>query len=128
MSPTIQDEVLTLEEAAAYLRLPAETIARQAAQGNIPGRKIEDAWRFLKAAIDDWLRSPDILAIRFQHNGTWTDGESMVNEEERKRSNAALRQFIVSLGYPTGSGNEGIDAELAREYGDNHAMLSQVQR
>jgi hypothetical protein len=34
-------EVLTLEEVAAYLRLPQATIARQAAQGAIPGRQIE---------------------------------------------------------------------------------------
>ena len=36
-------DVLTLEETAAYLRLPPETIAREAAQGHIPGRRIEDA-------------------------------------------------------------------------------------
>jgi hypothetical protein len=31
------------------------------------------------------------------------------------------RQFgNVDLGYPTGSDNESIDADLAREYADNH--------
>jgi Helix-turn-helix domain len=44
-------EVLTLEEVAAYLRLPQDTIARQAAQGAIPGRQIEDTWRFLKLRL-----------------------------------------------------------------------------
>ena len=53
-------DVLTLEEASAYLRLPVEAVLRQALQGNIPGRNIEDNWRFLKTAIDDWLRSPSI--------------------------------------------------------------------
>jgi excisionase family DNA binding protein len=53
-------DVLTLEEASAYLRLPVAVILRQASQGNIPGRKIEDNWRFLKTAIDDWLRSRSI--------------------------------------------------------------------
>ena len=48
-------DVLTLEEASAYLRLPVAVVLRQASQGNIPGRKIEDNWRFLKIAIDDWL-------------------------------------------------------------------------
>ncbi len=48
-------DVLTLEEASTYLRLPVAVVLRQALQGNIPARKIEDNWRFLKTAIDDWL-------------------------------------------------------------------------
>ena len=35
-----------------------------------------------------------------------------------KAANAALRLGRVSLGYPTGVDNEGIDADLAREYGN----------
>jgi len=49
-------DVLTLEEAASYLRVPKESLERQAARGQVPGRRIEDTWRFLKAALDDWLR------------------------------------------------------------------------
>jgi excisionase family DNA binding protein len=51
--------VLTLEELAQYLRLPLEIIQDQAEQGKFPGRKIADDWRFLKDAIDDWLRNQD---------------------------------------------------------------------
>ena len=43
--------VLTLEEAADYLRLPRETVERQAIRGRIPGRRIEDTWRFLRDAL-----------------------------------------------------------------------------
>ena len=46
-------DVLTLEEVADYLRLPKEVIERQANQGQLPARRIEDTWRFLKSAIDD---------------------------------------------------------------------------
>jgi excisionase family DNA binding protein len=49
--------ILTLEELATYLKLPTETIRDQADRGQIPGRKIGDDWRFLQAAIDDWLRA-----------------------------------------------------------------------
>ena len=62
-------EVLTLDEAADYLRLPKKTIERQAQQGQIPGRRIEDTWRFLKAALDDWLRSHDGRALLLQQAG-----------------------------------------------------------
>lgn len=57
MSQATLPEVLTLEEVAAYLRLAPETILHHAGQGQLPGRQIEGNWRFLKIAIDDWLRS-----------------------------------------------------------------------
>ncbi len=62
-------DILTLEEVANYLRLSTDTIERQAAQGQIPGRRIEDTWRFLKAAIDDWLRSYDSRTLLLQQAG-----------------------------------------------------------
>jgi excisionase family DNA binding protein len=74
---TIIPDVLTLEEAADYLRLPEETIERQAAQGQIPGRRIEDTWRFLKAAIDDWLRSYDSRTLLLQQAGALAKDETL---------------------------------------------------
>jgi len=70
-------DVLTLEEVARYLRLPQEKVERQAAQGQIPGRRIEDTWRFLKAAVDDWLRSQDARAILLQQAGALADDETL---------------------------------------------------
>lgn len=70
-------DVLTLEEAANYLRLPKETIERQAAQGQIPARRIEDTWRFLKAAIDEWLRSHDSRTLLLQQAGALADDDSL---------------------------------------------------
>ena len=70
-------EVLTLEEVARYLRLPKDTVVRQAAQGAIPGRQIEDTWRFLKAAIDDWLRSYDGRTLLLQQAGALTEDKSL---------------------------------------------------
>jgi excisionase family DNA binding protein len=49
--------ILTLDELAAYLKLSPATLQQQAEQGHLPGRKIGDDWRFLQAAIDDWLRA-----------------------------------------------------------------------
>ena len=74
---TESQEVLTLDEVAAYLRLPKDTVSRQAAQGNIPGRQIEETWRFLKAAIDDWLRSLDSRTLLLQQAGALAGDESL---------------------------------------------------
>jgi excisionase family DNA binding protein len=79
----MQTEVFTLEEVADYLRLPQETVMRQAVQGNLPGRKIEDTWRFLKAAVDDWLRSHDGRTILLQQVGAFADDETL--DELRKQ-------------------------------------------
>jgi excisionase family DNA binding protein len=70
-------EVLTLEEVARYLRLPKDTVVRQAAQGAIPGRQIEDTWRFLKAAIDDWLRSYYSRTLLLQQASALTEDETL---------------------------------------------------
>lgn len=67
--------VLTLEEAAHYLRLPEEVVERQALRGQIPGRQIENTWRFLKAAIDDWLRGQSSRSILLQQAGIFADDE-----------------------------------------------------
>lgn len=78
MSHTLtMPDVLTLEEVATYLRIPKEIVERQAIHGQIPGRRIEDTWRFLKAAIDDWLRSHDSRDILLQQAGTLADDEKL---------------------------------------------------
>jgi excisionase family DNA binding protein len=70
-------DILTLEEASEYLRLPVEVVLRQALQGKIPGRRIEDDWRFLKAAIDEWLRSQSGQTILLQQAGALEDDNSL---------------------------------------------------
>lgn len=70
-------DVLTLEEASGYLRLSSETIVSQALKGNIPGRKIENDWRFLKSAIDDWLRSKNSSSILLAQAGALADDDSI---------------------------------------------------
>lgn len=75
--PQVAHEVLTLDEVAAYLRLPKETVERQAMRGQLPARRIEDTWRFLKTAIDDWLRSQDSRLILLQQAGALHDDDSL---------------------------------------------------
>jgi hypothetical protein len=45
--------------------------------GQIPGKKIEDTWRFLKAAIDNWLRSHDSRMILLHQAGALADDEML---------------------------------------------------
>ena len=70
-------DVLTLDEVADYLRLPRETVERQATKGQLTARRIEDTWRFLKSAVDDWLRSHDNRLIMLQQAGVLADDGSL---------------------------------------------------
>jgi excisionase family DNA binding protein len=51
-------DVLTLAEAAAYLRLPEAEVVRLVNYQDLPGRLAGSEWRFLKSAIQEWLRKP----------------------------------------------------------------------
>ncbi|MGL5795119.1 MAG: helix-turn-helix domain-containing protein [Waterburya sp.] len=70
-------DILTLEETSEYLRLPVETVLNQALKGNLPGRKIEENWRFLKSAIDDWLSSQSSVSILLNQAGALADDDSL---------------------------------------------------
>ena len=49
------DDILTLEEVAKYLRVSERTIYDCAQKGEIPAGKIRASWRFKKSEIDKWV-------------------------------------------------------------------------
>ncbi len=50
-----ENDILTLEEVASYLRLTPQTIYKWAQEKRIPGAKLGKEWRFRKSIIDRWL-------------------------------------------------------------------------
>jgi excisionase family DNA binding protein len=54
------EEVLTLEEAAALLRLPVETLRATAVAGELPGRGFGEEWRFSRSALLTWLAGEEV--------------------------------------------------------------------
>ena len=79
MSTATQQEVLTLEEAASFLRLPVGTVQCHAARGEIPGRQVEGDWRFLRAALESWLGTPDLGTVLLSQAGALAEDESLEN-------------------------------------------------
>ena len=59
LRPDDTEQVLTLEEAAAMLRVPAETVRARALAGELPGRAFGEEWRFSRAALLGWLAEGD---------------------------------------------------------------------
>lgn len=55
-------EVLTLDEAARFLRVEPQVLAELAASASVPARSVHGQWRFLRAALADWLRGERFAA------------------------------------------------------------------
>ena len=51
--------VLSLPEAAEFLRIDEARILVRAERGEIPGRHFEGEWRFSRAALLEWLQGSD---------------------------------------------------------------------
>ncbi|MBN2613115.1 MAG: helix-turn-helix domain-containing protein [Bacteroidales bacterium] len=49
------DEIMTLEEVAAYLRVKPQTIYKWAQENRIPAAKLGKEWRFKKSMVDKWF-------------------------------------------------------------------------
>lgn len=86
-------EVLTLAEAAAYLRLPEKDVIHAATAEGLPGRLLRGEWRFFRAAIQQWLSTPRPTAetrkaAQLAVVGSWKDDpylEGMLEEIYRSR-------------------------------------------
>ena len=48
-------EILTIEEAAEYLRVPLSSLYRIAQSGRIPCQKVGRHWRFRRQALERWI-------------------------------------------------------------------------
>jgi excisionase family DNA binding protein len=88
-------EVLTLAEAAAYLRVGEPDVLRLVREQGLPGRKVGEDWRFLKAAVAGWLgtpSAPDPSQFWQTHFGALRDDPDLreiVREAYRKRGRPA---------------------------------------
>ncbi len=51
----MNNDILTLVEVAAYLKVNKKTIYRMLEAGQIPAFKVRSEWRFRKEAIDEWI-------------------------------------------------------------------------
>jgi excisionase family DNA binding protein len=92
------NEVLSLSEAAAYLRLPIPEVLRLVAEQDLPARCAGREWRFLKCAVQAWLGTP-LLKEQKQEiwaaAGTLKDDpylEEMLTEIDRMRGRPTTQE------------------------------------
>ncbi|MCQ8848225.1 helix-turn-helix domain-containing protein [Alteromonas stellipolaris] len=51
------DQILTLKEVAAYLKLTEKTAYRLAADKKLPGFKVGGSWRFKSSDLEAWIEN-----------------------------------------------------------------------
>ncbi|MCR4939242.1 MAG: PTS sugar transporter subunit IIA [Treponemataceae bacterium] len=51
----MEDDILTIEEVAKYLRVSERTVYDWAQKGEVPSGKIGTVWRFKKSEIEKWV-------------------------------------------------------------------------
>ena len=49
-------EIMNLAEASRFIRVSEKTLGEMARQNRIPCNKVGREWRFLKSALEDWLK------------------------------------------------------------------------
>ncbi|HUG92281.1 MAG TPA: helix-turn-helix domain-containing protein [Planctomycetaceae bacterium] len=95
--PTTADraEVLTLREAAEYLRAAEDDVLELATRGDLPGRKIKDEWRFHRRALADWLCRPSPRERLLRHAGAAQDDpylDEMLEQIYRERGRVMVEE------------------------------------
>jgi len=111
--------ILTREELAIYLRVAGDALQPLIDSGQIPGRRIGSEWRFLRPAVDEWLRAP---AVPAPPPAAAVAPHDWASAEPENAPRAAVAPPIEWVGaaannYGTGRQNQAIKAVV------NHVML-----
>lgn len=99
----MDDDILTIEEVARYLRVSERTVYDWAQKGEIPSGKIGTVWRFKKSDIERWVNErlssnrPAGLAGAVQiQNIISTDRILFLNYSKKRDALVALAENLAS--------------------------------
>lgn len=90
-------DLLTTKELAAYLRLNERTVLKLASQGELPGARLGNQWRFRRAVVDAWL-DDQMLGVRPSSSPTHSDQRATFRFDDGFRAEhvvASLRGATV---------------------------------
>jgi len=96
--------VMTVDQAAEYLQLTADTIRRGARTGKIPAARIGRRWRFLQDELDAWLSAggdqpePEIDAWLVRESEKVLQHGERVSREEAKAALLPRRGVTKDIG------------------------------
>lgn len=59
----MQENLLTAEQVACYLKVDKFTVYRLVAQKKIPAFKVGNQWRFKQTLVDEWLMKNSNISL-----------------------------------------------------------------
>lgn len=91
------NEILTLQEAATLLQIPAKALRQAAVKGEVPGRRIARQWRFSRFALHHWLsgRSAPSLETRLRHAGILADSPLFAEVMDNVEANRSVERRLA---------------------------------
>jgi PTS system nitrogen regulatory IIA component len=93
----IEDEILTIDEVAKYLRVSERTVYDWAQKGEIPSGKIGTVWRFKRAEIEQWVNNR-LSVHRINANRSSVQVEAIISPSRVLFLNyAAKRDALLAL-------------------------------
>lgn len=115
----MDDDILTIEEVARYLRVSERTVYDWAQKGEIPSGKIGTVWRFKKSEIERWVnerlssnRPSSVFSIVQIQNILSPDRILFVNYSKKRDSLVALAENLA--GAPQIKNRQELVAEILR--------------
>lgn len=115
----MDDDILTIEEVAKYLRVSERTVYDWAQKGEIPSGKIGTVWRFKKAEIEKWVNdrlsmnrnSPQFASIQVQ-NIVSPDRIVFLNHSTKRDALLALADNLANA--PQIKNRQELSAEILK--------------
>ncbi len=99
----MDDDILTIEEVARYLRVSERTVYDWAQKGEIPSGKIGTVWRFKKSDIERWVnerlssnRPAGLAGVVQIQNIISTDRILFLNYSKKRDALVALAENLAS--------------------------------
>ena len=76
------DEIMTVEEVAKYLKLKPQTVYKWAQEGHLPGAKLGKEWRFRRQMIDEWIDAQIMLS---KGGENWMRLKDILAEQQKEK-------------------------------------------
>jgi len=115
----MDDDILTIEEVARYLRVSERTVYDWAQKGEIPSGKIGTVWRFKKNEIERWVnerlssnRSSGVFSVVQIQNILSPDRILFLNYAKKRDALVALAENLA--GAPQIKSRQELVAEILR--------------
>ncbi|HRZ65033.1 MAG TPA: helix-turn-helix domain-containing protein, partial [Spirochaetia bacterium] len=115
----MDDDILTIEEVARYLRVSERTVYDWAQKGEIPSGKIGTVWRFKKSEIERWVnerlssnRPANIFSVVQIQNILSPDRILFLSHAKKRDALVALAENLASA--PQIKSRQELVAEILR--------------